>query len=54
MAGKTNCVIGQIGNKFIHVPIALATKERQQVDTHSSLWKGVLDATRQNDYFYGK
>jgi len=54
MAGKTNCVIGQIGKTFVHVPIALATKERQKLDIHSSVWKGVLDATRQNDYFYGK
>jgi 6-phosphofructokinase 1 len=54
MAGKTNCVIGQQGKKFVHVPIALATKERQKLDIHSSVWKGVLDATRQNDYFYGK
>jgi 6-phosphofructokinase 1 len=54
MAGKTNCVIGQMGSTFVHVPIALATKERQKLDKHSSIWKGVLDATRQNDYFYAK
>lgn len=51
MAGKTNCVIGKVGENFVHVPISLATKERQKLDIHSSLWKGVMNATRQHHYF---
>ena len=51
MAGKTNTVIGHWNNFFTHVPIALATIERRKIDLDGALWKGVLSATRQNDYF---
>jgi 6-phosphofructokinase 1 len=51
MAGKTGIVIGHWNNYFTHVPIALATKERLKIDLDGALWKGVLSATRQNDYF---
>jgi 6-phosphofructokinase 1 len=51
MAGKTDAVIGQWNNFFTHVPIALATHERRRVDLDGALWKGVLGATRQEDYF---
>jgi 6-phosphofructokinase 1 len=51
MAGKTNTVIGHWNNYFTHVPIPLATHERRKIDLDSALWKGVLGATRQNDYF---
>ncbi|MCL1856834.1 MAG: ATP-dependent 6-phosphofructokinase [Kiritimatiellaeota bacterium] len=51
MAGRTNCVIGAMHSHFSHVPIALATKERQKIDPASDLWRSVLDATRQNSYF---
>lgn len=52
MAGKTNLVIGKWNRHFVHVPIPLATKERQHIDTMGSLWKAVLFTTRQDDYFY--
>jgi len=51
MAGKTGIVIGHWNNYFTHVPISLATKERLKIDLDGALWKGVLSATRQNDYF---
>ncbi len=51
MAGKTNCLIGHWNNFFTHVPIALATIERRKIYPEEALWKGVLSATRQNDYF---
>jgi len=54
MAGKTNVVIGHWNNYFTHVPISLATHERRKIDLDGGLWKGVLSATRQNDYFQGK
>lgn len=51
MAGKTSIVIGHWNNYFTHVPINLATHERQKIDLDGALWKGVLGSTRQNDYF---
>ncbi len=51
MAGKTKIVVGQWNNYFTHVPIGLATRERLKIDLDGALWKGVLSATRQNDYF---
>jgi 6-phosphofructokinase 1 len=51
MAGKTNCLVGHWNNFFTHVPIELATIERRKIYPEEALWKGVLSATRQNDYF---
>jgi 6-phosphofructokinase 1 len=51
MAGKTNMVIGHWNNYFTHVPIPLATQERRKIDLDGALWKGVLSATRQHEYF---
>ncbi len=51
MAGKTGIVIGHWNNYFTHVPLLLATKERLKIDLDGALWKGVLSATRQIDYF---
>jgi 6-phosphofructokinase 1 len=50
LAGKTGIVIGHWNNFFTHVPIALATQARNKIDLDGALWKGVLCATRQNDY----
>lgn len=52
MSGKTNVVIGYWNRHFVHIPIPLATRERQKIDTTGSLWKSVLFTTRQDDYFY--
>lgn len=53
MAGRTNCVVGNMhaGNTYTLVPIALAAIERQKVVLNGDLWRAVLDATCQNDYF---
>jgi len=51
MAGKTNCVVGIPHGEYALIPIRLATKERRQLNLRSDLWRAVLDATRQNDYF---
>ena len=53
MAGRTDCVVGNIGESYALVPIALATIERQKVDVEGQLWRSVLDATGQNFYFDG-
>lgn len=53
MAGRTDCVVGNLGESYALVPIALATIERQKLDTDGQLWRSVLDATGQNFYFDG-
>ena len=53
MAGRTNCVVGDIhhGGTYSLVPIPLAVVERQKLDLKGELWLAVLDTTCQNDYF---
>ena len=50
MAGRTNCVVGQLNDDYSVVPIPLATIERRKVDLTSHLWSAVLDATGQDYY----
>jgi 6-phosphofructokinase 1 len=47
MAGKTKMIIGLVNDKYVHIPIKLATKKRKSVDPTSSLWRDALDATGQ-------
>ena len=54
MAGRTDCVVGNIGESCALVPIALATIQRQKLDTDSQAWRSVLDATGQEFYFNGE
>lgn len=51
MAGRTNCVIGNLGESYALVPIKLATIERQKLSISSDLWRSVMDATGQEFYF---
>jgi len=51
MAGKTNLVVGYWNGHFTHVPIALATRQRRHIDLHGQLWRSVLMATRQQEYW---
>jgi len=51
MAGRTNCVVGTLGESYTLVPIPLATIERQTVPLTGDLWRGVMDATGQEFYF---
>ncbi len=51
MAGKTNIVIGYWHGKYTHLPIKMATMQRQKIDIEGTLWHSVCGATRQNDYF---
>ncbi len=53
MAGKTDLVIGQLNRQFIHVPIELATRERQKIDIKDYFWKAVLSSTQQEAYYRG-
>jgi len=54
MAGRTNCVVGNVGESYTLVPIRLATIERQQVRLDGDLWRSVMDATGQEFYFSGE
>ncbi len=47
MAGKTKIVIGLVHDKYVHIPIKMATLKRNTVDPESSLWRDCLDATLQ-------
>jgi 6-phosphofructokinase 1 len=47
MAGRTATVVGRWHGRFVHLPIALATGSRNQVDPHGDLWLSVLEATGQ-------
>ena len=47
MAGKTKIVIGLVHDKYVHIPISMATLKRNIVDPESSLWRDCLDATLQ-------
>jgi 6-phosphofructokinase 1 len=47
MAGRTELVVGNWRNRFVHVPIPLAVAGRNQVDPDGDLWMSVLEATGQ-------
>lgn len=47
MAGRTNCLVGRVNNRLVHVPIELATSRRNNVDPDSPLWRDVVEATGQ-------
>ncbi|MCL1888756.1 MAG: ATP-dependent 6-phosphofructokinase [Kiritimatiellaeota bacterium] len=51
LAGRTNCVVGNHRDTHAVVPISLAAAERQKVNLDSTLWRSVLDATRQESLF---
>ena len=53
MAGRTNCVVGDISRSetYTLVPIPLAVVERQKLNLDGDLWRTVLDTTSQNFYF---
>ncbi|MFA7174451.1 MAG: ATP-dependent 6-phosphofructokinase [Kiritimatiellia bacterium] len=50
MAGRTNCVVGNLGEWYTLVPSKLATIERNKVRLNGDLWRAVLDATGQTAY----
>lgn len=51
MAGKTGLVIGNIHDKFIHVPIELLASQNKAVDINGAGWSAVLSATGQREKF---
>ena len=47
MSGKTAALIGLLHNRFVHLPIKVAVSSRNHVDLEGSLWRDVLENTRQ-------
>ena len=47
MSGRTETLIGRWRGRFVHVPMALAIRQRNTVDPHGDLWGSVLEATGQ-------
>ncbi|MDR2352388.1 MAG: ATP-dependent 6-phosphofructokinase [Deltaproteobacteria bacterium] len=47
MAGKTDCLIGQWNDHFVHIPISMAIAKRKKVDPMGELWNSVLERTGQ-------
>jgi 6-phosphofructokinase 1 len=47
LAGNTNMLIGRWHGHFVHVPMALATRFRKQVNTAGDLWAAVVESTGQ-------
>ena len=51
MCGRTEMVVGRWHGRFVHVPIPLAIRERNQVDPNGDLWMSVLESTGQSPSF---
>ncbi|HIV98959.1 MAG TPA: ATP-dependent 6-phosphofructokinase [Candidatus Ornithospirochaeta avicola] len=47
MAGKTRCIASRVNNQFVYLPIKVAVSKRSHVDVEGSLWRDVLENTRQ-------
>lgn len=54
MAGKTDMLIGLWNDQFVHVPIALAIRERKKIDPNGVLWNSVLEGTGQPNFCNNK
>jgi 6-phosphofructokinase 1 len=47
MSGRTRMVVGIWHGRFVHLPIKLAIRERQTVNTQGDVWQSVLESTGQ-------
>ena len=47
MAGATGLMIGNVHDRFVHVPLPLVTRERKHIDIDSDYWQAVVDSTGQ-------
>jgi len=39
-----------VHNKYVHIPMELATLQRKRINPHSQLWHSVLEATGQSGF----
>ncbi len=53
MSGRTEMIVGRWHGRFVHIPIPLAIRARNQVDPYGDLWMSVLEATGQPASFNG-
>jgi 6-phosphofructokinase 1 len=53
MAGKTDLLIGNWNNHFVHVPMKLLAGKRKQIDPGGMLWRSALEATGQGSLTNG-
>jgi 6-phosphofructokinase 1 len=51
MSGRTEMVVGRWHGRFVHVPMAIAIRERYRVDPDGDLWMSVLESTSQPPQF---
>ncbi len=54
MAGRTAMVVGHCNQRFTHLPIALVTTHRKQLDPQGAEWYCVLQSTGQPAVMVGK
>jgi 6-phosphofructokinase 1 len=47
MSGKTDILIGQWNNVFVHLPIKAAVASRKKVGVGGVLWRSVIESTGQ-------
>jgi 6-phosphofructokinase 1 len=47
MSGRTRMVVGIWHGRFVHLPMQLAIRQRQTVDTQGDVWQSVLESTGQ-------
>ncbi|MEM6291337.1 MAG: ATP-dependent 6-phosphofructokinase [Myxococcota bacterium] len=47
MSGRTNMLVGYWNQKFVHLPMTLATSGRRQIDPDGALWHRVVLSTGQ-------
>lgn len=47
MAGKTNMVVANIMDNYVHIPLEMVIKKRRKLNTKSGLWRSVLESTGQ-------
>ncbi len=51
MSGRTEVIVSRWHNRFVHVPIGLAVRERYCVDPNGDLWLSVIESTGQPPVF---
>mgnify|MGYP003623404724 CR=1 FL=1 len=48
MAGKTNMVVAELMDRYVHLPLELVTRKRRKLDVRSGYWSSVLESTGQS------
>ena len=53
LSGRTNMLVGYWNQKFVHLPMTLATSGRRQIDPYGAFWHRVVLSTGQPQMFGG-